>query len=72
MSVARVTEVIAESKKRFDDVMQSGIERANTTQKNVAGARIRDQKRVIGTSKVKACRAPMKVTLCWSTERPLE
>ncbi|TVT45345.1 MAG: dodecin domain-containing protein [Denitromonas halophila] len=62
MSVARVTEVIAESKKSFDDAMQSGIARANKTLKNVSGAWIQDQKLVIEKGKIKAYRVTMKVT----------
>ena len=35
MSVARVTEITASSKKSFDDAMKSGLKRATQTLKNV-------------------------------------
>jgi flavin-binding protein dodecin len=38
MSVARVTEVIASSKKSFDDAIETGVKRAAKTLKNVTGA----------------------------------
>ena len=38
MSVARVTEVIAASKKSFADATETGVSRANKTLKNVTGA----------------------------------
>jgi hypothetical protein len=36
-SVARVTEIIASSKKSFDDAIESGVKRATKTLKNVGG-----------------------------------
>ena len=36
-SVARVTEIIASSKKSFDDALENGVKRAIKTLKNVAG-----------------------------------
>ena len=44
MSVARVTEITASSKKSFQDVIEKGIERAAKTLKNVEGAWIQDQR----------------------------
>lgn len=43
MSVARVTEIIARSDKRFDDALSQGIARANKTLQGVTGAWIQDQ-----------------------------
>jgi dodecin len=62
MSVARVTEITAESKKSFDDAMKTGIERACKTLKNVEGAWIQDQKIVISKGKIAGYRVSMKVT----------
>jgi flavin-binding protein dodecin len=38
MTVARVTEIKASSKKSFEDAVQVGVSRANKTLKNVARA----------------------------------
>ncbi len=43
MSVAKVSEIIASSKKSFDDALESGIQRANKTLKNVKSAWVKDQ-----------------------------
>ena len=44
MSIARITEITASSKKSFDDAITAGIARANKTLKGVKGAWIQDQK----------------------------
>ena len=62
MSVARVSEITADSKKSFDDAIQTGIKRASKTLKNVTGAWIRDQEVVIKGGKIKCYRVKMKVT----------
>jgi dodecin len=62
MAVARVTEIIAGSKKSFDDAFKLGVERANKTLKNVSGAWIKDQNAVIVKGKVVEYRVTMKVT----------
>ncbi len=66
MSVARVTEIIAESKKSFDDAMKQGVARANKTLKNVSGAWVQDQKLVIEKGKIVGYRVNMKVTFVLS------
>lgn len=43
MSVARVTEIIAQSSKSFDDALHDGIKRANKTLRNVKSVWIKDQ-----------------------------
>jgi hypothetical protein len=45
MSVARVTEITAASKKGFDDAIKVGVERAAKTLKNVEGAWVQDKKK---------------------------
>jgi flavin-binding protein dodecin len=62
MSVARVTEITAESTKGFDDAIRLGIARANKTLENVRGAWIKSQKVVVSKGKVAEYRVTMKVT----------
>jgi dodecin len=62
MAVARVTEIIASSKKSFEDAVRVGIERANKTLDNVTGAWIQDQKLVVEKGKVTEYRVNLKVT----------
>lgn len=63
MSVARVTEIKASSKKSFDDAVQNGIERAAETLKNVRGAWVQDQEVLVGDDgKITEYRVLMKVT----------
>jgi dodecin len=63
MSVARVTEIIASSKKSFEDAVNVGIARASKTLKNVQGAWVQDQKVVVdGKGKISEFRVTLKVT----------
>ena len=62
MSVARVTEITASSKKSFQDAIEKGISRASKTLKNVEGAWIQDQKIVVTDGQITAYRVNMKVT----------
>jgi dodecin len=62
MSVARVTEVIAASKKSFADAIDVGVARANKTLKNVTGAWVKDQSMEISKGKVVLYKVVMKVT----------
>jgi flavin-binding protein dodecin len=62
MSVARVTEITASSKKSFQDAIEKGIDRATKTLKNVEGAWIQDQKIVVEDGKIASYRVNMKVT----------
>lgn len=62
MSVARVTEIIAGSKKSFDDALKEGVKRANKTLKNVKGAWIQDQQVIISKGKIEEYRVTLKVT----------
>ncbi len=63
MSVARVTEITASSKKSFDDAVNIGIARAAKTLKNVQGAWIQDQKVVVDAKgKISEYRVSMKIT----------
>ncbi|MEO9824311.1 MAG: dodecin family protein [Paracoccaceae bacterium] len=62
MSVARVTEIIASSKKSFDDAVEEGVKRASETLKNVEAAWVKDQKVVIKGGKIAEYRVVLKVT----------
>lgn len=65
-SVARVTEIIASSKKSFDDAINLGVKRATKTLKNVAGAWVASQDMVIEKGKVSEYRVRLKVTFVLS------
>ena len=62
MSVAKVTEIIAASRKGFEDALQVGIARANKTLQNVKSAWVEDQKVVIENGKIIEYRVTLKVT----------
>jgi len=62
MAVARVTEIIASSKKSFDDAIKQGVSRASKTLKNVEGAWVKDQKLVLKNGKIAEYRVALKVT----------
>ena len=62
MSVARVTEIIASSKKSFDDAIENGIERANKTLSNVSGAWVKDQSLILENGKITEYRVVLKLT----------
>ncbi len=62
MSVARVTEITASSKKSFEDALNIGVDRACKTLKNVEGAWVQDQKVIIKKGKIVEYRVNMKVT----------
>ena len=62
MSVAKVSEIIASSKKGFDDALHRGLERANKTIKNVKSAWIKDQYIEIKDGKVDEYRIVLKIT----------
>ncbi len=62
MSVARITEIKAASKKSFDDAVREGIERANKTLKNVKGAWVAEQEVIVNDGKISEYRVLMKVT----------
>ena len=62
MSVAKVTEITASSKKSFEDAVQSGVKRAGKTLRNIQGAWIQEQSVVVKDDKVTEYRVNMKVT----------
>lgn len=62
MSIAKVTEISATSKKSFDDAVVEGIKRADKTLENVTGAWINEMKVDVKDGKVVDYRVNMKVT----------
>jgi flavin-binding protein dodecin len=63
MSIARVTEIKASSKKSFKDAIQDGIKRANKTLSNVKSAWIQDQEVTVDEAgEISEYRVLMKVT----------
>ena len=62
MAVARVTEIIASSKKSFEDAIETGVSRACKTLDNVTGAWVQDHKIVIAKNKIVEYRVNLKVT----------
>jgi flavin-binding protein dodecin len=62
MSVARVTEISATSKKSFEDAVENGVERATETLEDVQGAWIDGFKVDVKNGKIDQYRVNMKVT----------
>ncbi|MEM1391563.1 MAG: dodecin family protein [Pseudomonadota bacterium] len=62
MAVARVTEIIAGSKKSFDDAIAKGLKRANKTLSGVSGAWVKDQSIILDDGEVQEYRVVLKVT----------
>ena len=62
MSVARVTELIASSKKSFEDAVDQGVARACKTLDGVSGAWVKDQSVIISKNKVVEYRVNLMVT----------
>lgn len=62
MSVARVTEISASSKDSFEDALNSGIERANKTLRNVKGAWVKEQQVDVDDGKISEYRVNILVT----------
>ena len=62
MTVARITEISALSKKSFDDAVAQGVARANKTLKNVKGAWIKNQEVMVEKGKIAGYKVTLKVT----------
>ncbi len=62
MTVARVTEITATSKKSFEDAVAEGVKRANQSLKQVKGAWVKDQEVVIEKGKIVEYKVKLKVT----------
>jgi dodecin len=62
IAVAKVTEIIASSKKGLEDAIQTGVSRASKTLKNVESAWVKDIKMSVKNGKITEWRVNMKVT----------
>ena len=62
MSVAKVTEIIVESEKSFEDAVVQGVKRANKTLDQVKAAWVKEQQAVIENGDVVGFRVELKVT----------
>lgn len=62
MSIARVTEITAGSAVSFDDAIEQGIARANTTLDNISGAWVQDQEVCVENGTITEYRVHLKVT----------
>jgi flavin-binding protein dodecin len=62
MSVAKVIEIIASSKKSFEDAVDKGLARATDSMSDVTGAWIQDQSVTVTNGRISEYRVAMKVT----------
>mgnify|MGYP001822916880 CR=1 FL=1 len=62
MSVAKITEISATSKKSFDDALNAGVARANKTLKNVKSVWVKDQQVDVEAGKISEYKVLLKVT----------
>lgn len=62
MSVAKVIEIIAGSKKSFEDAVGQGVARATDTLHDVTGAWVKDHSVIVVNGKVTEYRVTLKVT----------
>ncbi len=62
MTVAKVTEITSNSPKSFEDAVDSGIDRASKTLKNITSAWVADQSVSVEDGKVTSFNVRMKIT----------
>jgi flavin-binding protein dodecin len=62
MSIAKVTEITAESQKSFEDAIQKGIERASRTIRGMQSAWVKEQQVSIENDRITAWRVDLKIT----------
>jgi hypothetical protein len=62
MSVAKVSEISATSKKSFEDAIAHGIARAHKTLRNVRGAWIKEQQVLVSKGSITEYQVNMMVT----------
>jgi flavin-binding protein dodecin len=60
-NVARVTHIIAESPKSFEDAVQVGFNRAASTLRGITGLRIVEQRVSVKDNKISTYRVKMEV-----------
>ncbi len=62
MSVAKISELTAESSKSFEDAVEKGVRKMAKTVDNIEGAWIKEQKVVVKDGEISAYRVTMKIT----------
>ncbi len=62
MSVAKVIEISAESKKGFDDALEDGIKEAGKSVKNIQSVWVKDQEVQVKNNSISSYRVHLKVT----------
>lgn len=62
MTVAKVSEITAQSTKSFEDAIQQGIARAGKTIRNIQSAWVNEQNVVVKNGKVAEWRVNLRVT----------
>jgi flavin-binding protein dodecin len=68
MSIAKISEITATSKKGFDDAIQSGIKRAHKTIRGITGAWVADQEVAVKGGKVTEYKVRLKLTFVLESE----
>lgn len=68
MSIAKISEITATSKKSFDDAIQSGIKRAHKTIRGITGAWVADQEVAVKGGKVTEYKVRLKLTFVLESE----
>jgi len=68
MSVAKISEITATSKKSLSDAIESGIKRASKTIRGISGAWIADQEVVVKNGKVTEYKVRMRLTFVLDSE----
>jgi flavin-binding protein dodecin len=63
MSVAKINEITATSKKSFEDAIDSGIKRASKTLRGIQTAWVADQEVYVKSGKITEYRVRLKLTL---------
>lgn len=62
MSIAKVIEVISQSKVSFDDAIKQGVAKAAETVDGISGAWVKDHSVEVNNGKISAYRVTLKVT----------
>lgn len=62
MTVARVTEISASSKKSFDDAVKQGVQRASETLDGITSAWVADQQVSVKNGSITEYKVRMKIT----------
>lgn len=62
MTVAKVTEISAASPSSFEDAINKGLDRANSTLSDIEGAWVKEMKVVVKGGRVQEYRVSMKLS----------